>query len=86
MSHREDVPHHPCTVPPVLYTRHADTPPPVPNSEYVMFADDIVSYPGNSAEIMARHTVRAIETINDRGKKWKKTNSNKVATIPLGKI
>lgn len=72
----------------ILYT--ADTPPPAPYSEYIQFADDItqiITYPGKSTQIMANHTIRAIEQINKYEQKWKiKTNRQKFKIIPLAKI
>lgn len=50
-----------------LYTLYtADLPPPAPNSDYVIYADDIsqvVVYPGRSKQMMTRVTERAIDTI-----------------------
>lgn len=72
----------------ILYT--SDMPDPAPCSEYVMFADDItqiISYPGKSKELTARHTARAIESINKYENKWKiQTNINKFKVIPIGKL
>lgn len=71
----------------ILYT--SDIPEPAPYSDHIMFADDItqiVSYPGKSTEIMARHTERAIENINQFENKWKiKTNTQKFKIIPIAK-
>lgn len=55
-----------------------------------MFADDItqiISYPGKSKELTARHTARAIENISKFEKKWKiQTNINKFKVIPIGNL
>lgn len=54
-----------------------------------MFADDItqiITYPWKSEQIMAQHTARAIENINNYEKQWKiKTNINKFKIIPIAK-
>lgn len=71
----------------ILYT--SDMPNPAPYSDYVVFADDvtqIISYPGKSKELLARHTSKAIEEINKYERKWKiQTNINKFKIIPIGR-
>ena len=76
---------------PTLYSIYiADIPDPAPYSEFLCFADDItqvVAYQGKSEEIMARHTARAIETINQYESKWKiQTNTTKFKIIPMAKF
>lgn len=70
-----------------LYTSNA--PEPTQFSEYIMYADDvtqIISYPGKSTQMMARHTARAIESMNKYEKQWKiKTNNNKFKILPIAK-
>ncbi|KAF2348383.1 Reverse transcriptase domain [Trinorchestia longiramus] len=66
---------------PALYNFYThDLPPPIPNTDYIAFADDItqITLSPNSRNMAARLTSRAIAQINAFEKKWKiQTNANK---------
>lgn len=74
---------------PTLYSFYThDIPPPIPNTDYIAFADDITQitagrYPHQYA---AHQTQHAIQQINAFEKKWKiETNTNKFKIIPIGR-
>ena len=63
-----------CLSPTLFSIYTSDLPRPTPNSEYVMFADDItqiVSVPGKSSNMAIRKVKTAIESINNYERKWK---------------
>ena len=74
---------------PTLYSFYThDLPPPLPNTEYIAFADDITQitagrYPPKYA---AKQTQHAIQQINSFEKKWLiRTNTNKFKIIPISR-
>ena len=75
---------------PTLYACYtADMPEPGHHAENIIFADDvtqIVSYQGQSTNLMARKTMTEARKINDFEKKWKiKTNNQKFKIVPIGR-
>lgn len=73
---------------PTLYTIYtSDLPQPAWGCLNIQYADDItqiISYPGQSRELMRRRAVSEITKINDYEKQWKiKTNKSKFKIIPI---
>ena len=75
---------------PTLYSFFIhDMPEPIPNTDYVCFADDItqIIYTKQSPRLHARRTQRAIEQINGFEARWKiTTNTNKFQIIPINRV
>ena len=75
---------------PTLYSFFIhDMPEPIPNTDYVCFADDItqITYSHNTPSYHARLTQRAIEQINEFEARWKiTTNTNKFQIIPISRV
>lgn len=74
---------------PTLFNYYThDLPPPISNSEYIAYADDItqiITYPGTE-HMLTKLTEKAVEEINTFENKWKiKTNSSKFQVIPIGR-
>jgi len=88
LSLRSGVPQGAC-LSPTLYTIYTnDMPAPIPDTDYITFADDItqiISVPNNyPAKAIANNTKYAIEQINTFENKWKiQTNTNKFNIIPF---
>ncbi|KAF2348211.1 Reverse transcriptase domain [Trinorchestia longiramus] len=74
---------------PALYNFYThDLPPPIPNTDYIAFADDITQIPfgPNSHNMAVRLTSRAIAQINTFERKWKiQTNANKFKLIAISR-
>ena len=73
---------------PTLYTFYIhDLPEPIPNSDYIAFADDITQITFSHFRHnnhVSRTTQRAIEQINNYENKWKiQTNTDKFTIIPI---
>jgi len=74
---------------PTLYTIFTnDLPEPLPDTDYITFADDItqiISVPNNyPAKAIANNTKHAIQQINNFENRWKiQTNTNKFTVIPF---
>jgi len=69
-----------------LYTQ--DMPPPIDDSDYICFADDIsqLTYSPYNYETVATTTKYAIQQVNDFETNWKiKTNATKFKTIPIAR-
>ena len=74
---------------PTLYSFFVhDCPPPIPDTDYVAYADDItqiIAIRGNPT-VVANNTTHAIEQINNYENKWKiKTNTTKFQIIPISR-
>lgn len=71
-----------------MYNSHI--PPPIPNSNYICYADDvtqIITNHSKSKNVMAIHTQRAIVPINRFEYQWKmQTNTTKFQIISAAKI
>ncbi|KAF2344965.1 Reverse transcriptase domain [Trinorchestia longiramus] len=74
---------------PALYNFYThDLPPPIPNTDYIAFADDItqITFSPNSRNMAARLTSRAIAQINAFERKWKiQINANKFKRIAISR-
>ncbi|KAF2345057.1 Reverse transcriptase domain [Trinorchestia longiramus] len=74
---------------PALYNFYThDLPPPIPNTDYIAFADDItqITFSPNSRNMAARLTSRVIAQINAFERKWKiQTNANKFKLIAISR-
>ncbi|KAF2345731.1 Reverse transcriptase domain [Trinorchestia longiramus] len=74
---------------PALYNFYThDLPSPIPNTDYIAFADDItqITFSPNSHNMAARLTSRAIAQINAYERKWKiQTNANKFKLIAISR-
>ncbi|NJL51981.1 MAG: hypothetical protein HC930_06695 [Hydrococcus sp. SU_1_0] len=75
---------------PTLYSFYThDMPPPLPNTDYIAFADDITQitsgkYPPKYAAHQTKHAIQQINTFEN---KWKiRTNINKFKIIPISRI
>ena len=87
-SLRSGVPQGAC-LSPTLYTLYThDLPEPLPNTEYIAFADDITQITSGryKHKDAARNTEHAIRQINTFERKWKiKTNIKKFKIIPISR-
>jgi len=74
---------------PTLYNLYtADLPPPIDDSDYICFADDIsqLTYSPYTYETVAHTTKHAIQQINDFEDRWKiKTNATKFTIVPISR-
>ncbi|KAF2358123.1 Reverse transcriptase domain [Trinorchestia longiramus] len=74
---------------PALYNFYThDLPPPIPNTDYIAFADDItqITFSPNSRNMAARLIPRAIAQINAFERKWKiQTIANKFKLIAISR-
>ena len=74
---------------PTLYSFFThDLPPPLPNTEYIAYADDITQIitSRGSPQTIANVTCHAIQQINTFENKWKiKTNTSKFIIIPISR-
>ena len=64
-------------------------PEPLPNTEYIAFADDITNITAGRYKYKdaARNTQHAIQQVNNYENKWRiKTNKNKFQIVPISRI